>query len=113
MTSFSMNTQIDQEHDVLTLRVPGDLISTNAEAYRTEVARRMESGGGAGPDWKTFVVDLKAAHMVDSVGLNLIVTWIKWVRDRGGKMRVVCAGGNVLRTFKFTRLDKHVELVEG
>lgn len=108
-----MQAHIDQENDILTLRVAGDLLSTNAESYRSEVARRMEAGGSAGPDWKTFVVDLKAAHMVDSVGLNLIVTWIKWVRDRGGRMRVVCAGGNVLRTFKFTRLDRHVELVEG
>ena len=38
-----MKAQIDQDQDVLTLRVPGDLLSTNAETYRTEVARRMET----------------------------------------------------------------------
>jgi anti-anti-sigma factor len=111
-TPTDKHTQIDLDREVLTLRVPGDLISTNAETCRNDLAQRVEAIEAAGQEWKIFVADLTAANMVDSVGLNLIVSWIKWVRERGGLMRVAYSSGNVLRTFKFTRLDKHVELVE-
>jgi len=51
--------------------------------------------------------------MVDSVGLNLVVTVLKHVQKRGARMRVAYSALNVLRTFTFTRLDKHLELVKG
>jgi len=50
--------------------------------------------------------------MVDSVGLNLIVTLLKRVQQRGGRMQIAYSSPNIFRTFTFTRLDKHVELVK-
>ena len=50
--------------------------------------------------------------MVDSVGLNLIVTLLKRVSKSGARMQIAYSSPNVLRTLTFTRLDKHVELVK-
>jgi anti-anti-sigma regulatory factor len=51
--------------------------------------------------------------MVDSTGLNLLVSIIKTVSPRGAKVAAKIANANVHRTFLYTRLDKQmtIELV--
>ena len=107
-----MNTTLDLNEKSLIVRVPGDLTSTNAEALRNEVNPALEVPDGSSRKWDTFKVDLAAAKMVDSVGLNLIVTWLKRVQKHGAKMQILYSSQNVMRTFIFTRLDKHIELVK-
>lgn len=107
-----MTSNLDLENRLLTLCVPGDLISTNAEELRTELTRLLGTVEGAPSQWQTFRLDLARARMVDSVGLNLVVGLLKRLRKRGAKLQVAYASQNVLRTFTFTRLDKHVEMVK-
>jgi anti-anti-sigma factor len=103
---------LDLDSRSLTIRLPGDPTSTNAEGLRAELSDCLGLGQGAPQQWNTFVLDLAAAKMVDSAGLNLIVSLLKWVEKRGGKMRVACSAPAVLRAFTFTRLDRHLELVK-
>ena len=105
-----MNSNLDLEKKWLTLRVAGDLISTNAEALRGEIDELLKAESPAG--WNTFRLDLTTAQMVDSVGLNLVVNLLKRVQKREARMQVLYGHQNVLRTFIFTRLDKQVELVK-
>ena len=56
-------------------------------------------------------LDLSRATMVDSVGLNLIVSVIKHVKGRDGSVRFLIGNNNVERTFRFTRLDSQAEVV--
>ena len=107
-----MNPALDLNEESVTLRVPGDLISTNAGELRKEVSSLLETAGGAPRKWDTFILDLSAAKMVDSVGLNLVVSLFKRVQVRGAKMQVNYSSPNILRTFTFTRLDKLVKLVK-
>ena len=80
---------------------------------------RAELGVGAGlvvpaeetAPWKTVVLHLETATLVDSMGLNLIVKIYKAARLAGARVRVVCANPDVQRTLTFTRLDHQVELV--
>lgn len=95
-----------------TLRVPGDLISTSAEALRRQISGLLDASSAAPRSWTLFKLDLSAAKMVDSVGLNLVVTILKMVQKTGAKMQVLYSNPNVQRTFLFTRLDKHLELVK-
>jgi anti-anti-sigma factor len=106
------NLELNPHDRTLTLYVPGDLTSTNAESLRNEVKTTLEIPEGAPRAWDTFKVDLGAAKMVDSMGLNLIVAWYKRVQTLGGKMQVAYSTPNILRTFVFTRLDRHIELVK-
>lgn len=49
--------------------------------------------------------------MVDSMGLNLIVTLLKDMQQRGSRMQVAYSNPNALRTLAFTRLDRHIEML--
>jgi anti-anti-sigma factor len=90
----------------LALKVSGDLVSTNAEIFRKEVGGLLASADGAGRKWSLFSLDLTAAKMVDSVGLNLVVALLKRVQERGAKLQIAYTNPNVLRTFVFTRLEQ-------
>jgi anti-anti-sigma factor len=89
--------------------VTGDILSTNAESLKTQLAREL-----ARPDIAPaalFELSLVRARMVDSVGLNLLVWLIKQLRDRQGRLRILLSDPNVQRTFEFTRLDRQAEVV--
>ena len=107
-----MNCQSNPNSKCLTLRVPGDLISTNAEAIRNEADTLLAIPDNTPRQWEIFKLDLTDAKMIDSVGLNLVVTLVKRIQKCGAKMQVAYSNPNVLRTFNFTRLDKQVELVK-
>lgn len=96
----------------ITLRVEGDLLCTRVDAVRQEAANLLTDSAGAKAAWQIFKLDLTAAKMVDSAGLNLVVALLKRVLAKGGTMQVLYSNENVLRTFKFTRLDEHVQLVK-
>ncbi len=106
-----MNTKTLPEEHVLSLRVAGNLVSTNAPAVRAEAAELFKANTGAAQAWAIFRLDLTAAQMVDSAGLNLVVSLLKQTRARRAKMQILYTNANLLRTFVFTRLDQEVELV--
>ena len=108
-----MKTLLDPQTGNLVVTLDGDLVSTTAEPLRQEINQLLDTPAGQPVAWRIFRLDLSQAKMVDSVGLNFIVTILKSVQKQGGKMQVVYANQSVHRTFLFTRLDKHLELVNG
>jgi anti-anti-sigma factor len=107
-----MTSNLNPAEPVLTFRVSGDLISTSVEGLRKDAASFLDAADGPPPAWNILHLDLTAAKMVDSVGLNLVVALLKRAQKHGRRMRVTCGSANVVRTFAFTRLDQHVELVK-
>lgn len=103
-----MNTSLPaQAGPVITHVFCGDLLSTNAAAAQAELTRLM----AADERWRTIVLDLCAARIIDSVGLNLIVSIIRTTRPAGRSVRVVVSNRNVRRVLAFTRIDQHAEIV--
>ncbi|MEY4916336.1 MAG: hypothetical protein RL616_249 [Verrucomicrobiota bacterium] len=107
-----MKTTLDEKNKLLTVWLSGDLTSTNADALRAKLTEVLEPTMGKPPGWQQLRLDLPAAKMVDSVGLNLVVTILRAVQKVGGKMSVRYRNPNVLRTFEFTRLVQHIEMVK-
>jgi anti-sigma B factor antagonist len=91
--------------------ISGDLTSTTAPAFRAEIEHKLASSSKDPAHLGMMEIDLKAARMVDSVGLNLLVSIIKQVKDRGGSVRIRIAHPNIQRILTFTRIDKHAEVV--
>lgn len=92
--------------------IPGDLLSTNAAALRSQLdAFLAVSQGGAG--WAVLELDLRRAAMVDSVGLNFLVSLHKRLAVDGKRLRVLILSESVRRILRFTRLDQYVEVAEG
>jgi anti-anti-sigma factor len=95
----------------LTLVFEGDVVSTNAGVLRQEAFAILESEVISRADWQTLHLDLRAANMIDSMGLNLLVSIIKFAKNRGSKVTGRVANTNVQRTIMFTRLDTQMELL--
>jgi anti-anti-sigma factor len=93
----------------LALSIRENLLSTNAAGFRERITRELDQAAAARPS--LVEVDLCGAKIVDSVGLNLIVMVIKRVQAWEGKVRLLVDDANVGRTFRFTRLDTHAEIV--
>lgn len=107
-----MNPKSNAENLLLTYRVGSDLVSTNAAAVHQEIRGLLRPSENESTKWNIFRLDLAGAKMVDSMGLNVVVSVLKEIQKRGARMQITYANPNVLRTFTFTRLDKHVELVK-
>jgi anti-anti-sigma factor len=107
-----MQHHFDANQKSLTVIVPGDVLSTNAEELRRGVFALLDSPEGSPTQCTVLTLDLTRAHMVDSVGLNLLVTFIRSMKERGGKVQALITSDNIERTFIFTRLNQMLELVK-
>lgn len=106
-----MKTQLDTANKIFHARVSGDLTSTNAGQVRTALADIINADNGKRADFDVLCLDLTEAKLLDSVGLNLVVTILRAVQRTGGRMQLRYKSPNVLRTLQFTRLNQHVELI--
>jgi anti-anti-sigma factor len=107
-----MKTTLNEAKKLLTVQLSGDLTSTNAGELREHLATVLNADTDKPAPWRTLRLELSGAKMVDSVGLNLVVTLLRAVQRLNGKLQVTYTNPNVLRTFQFTRLDKHIELIQ-
>lgn len=107
-----MKHHLDTASGTLTVSWPGDVLSSNVETLRKETQEILDSDLIRQGAWTVLKLDLSAAKMVDSAGLNLIVSLIKTTKARGSSVRAVVGSPNVYRTFIFTRLDKQLDLAQ-
>jgi len=64
--------------------------------------------------WNQFVLNLSSAKMIDSLGLNLILSIVKKVKLNQASIKILIANSTVYRTFLATRMDKiaEIEMIE-
>jgi len=106
-----INHTLKAADKTLELTFPGDLLSTNTDAARKEIFAIFESAPVKASGWTTLKLDLKATKMIDSVGLNLVVSLYKEAKKLNAKTTAVISNPNIQRTFLFTRLDTHIQVV--
>jgi len=104
-----MHPLYNPELKTLHVTIPGDILSTNAEALRRDIMAALNDSTQT--TLSVLELDLRAARMVDSAGLNLIVSLVRAASQRSCRTRALVENANVHRTFLFTRLDRYLELV--
>ncbi|HRE84138.1 MAG TPA: STAS domain-containing protein [Opitutaceae bacterium] len=104
-----MQPLYNPELKTLRVTIPGDVLSTNAETLRRDITAALNNS--APNTLNVLELDLRAARMVDSAGLNLIVSLVRAASQRSCRIRALVENTNVQRTFLFTRLDRYLELV--
>jgi len=102
--------ELDTFNKTLAITFNGDVLSTNSEELRAQVFGVLESDEVKNATWDVLSLDLTSAKMIDSTGLNLIISIIKTVKNRGAKVKASISSMNIHRTFLFTRLDTQLEL---
>jgi anti-anti-sigma factor len=106
-----MHYRIAPEQKTLTVTIPGDVLSTNLEELRTRMHTLIAPPPTGSDLWTTLVLDLSATKMIDSAGLNFLVSLVRTIGARGGKVSARALQPQILRAFKFTRLDQHITLL--
>ena len=107
-----MNHQLDTRTKTLNVSITGDILSTNAKALREELFQLLETPSLKNGDWLTLKLDLTSTNMIDSVGLNLLVTLVRAMKAGNRKIQAVVASPNIQRAFQFTRLDQQIEVLK-
>jgi anti-anti-sigma factor len=102
--------QLDLGSKALVITINDNILSTNEASLRQAIFGLFESPPIKSADWNRLVLDLTAVGMIDSVGLNLIVSISQTIKARGGKVTAKVVEGQVHRAFVFTRIDRQVEM---
>lgn len=106
-----MNYSIHADQSELFVQFDGDIISANVDDSRNELLSILEKDDVKEADWDTLVLDLKTANIIDSSGLNLLVTLNRHLQDEERRVKVFVASPHIYRTFVYVRLDKKMEVV--
>lgn len=90
-------------------QAPAEVTSTSESAFRVQLEHII---GSAPQGWSVLQIDLHSTRMIDSKGLNLLVSIVKRLRGDGRGVRLVSPQPAVRRILAFTRLDRHAEVVD-
>ena len=105
-----MKHSINKLDQSLNVEVDGDILSTTQEKLRQSLMSLLGSAEITSANWNVLKLDLTRTAMIDSAGLNLLVSLIKLVKDRGARVAATISSTSVQRTFLFTRLDRQMEI---
>lgn len=92
---------------VQTYKADGDIVSTNAKLHWERIEACLQTTQNN----QLLELDLRAASMVDSVGLNVLVKTIKVAETKRVKVRFLIGSPSLKRICTFTRLDQKAEIV--
>jgi anti-anti-sigma factor len=95
----------------LHLTFAGDLLSTNFDAISSEISEILGDPEIQAAEWNLLVLDLRSARLIDSMGLNLMVSLVKQVSPRQAKIKTLISSPTIQRTLVFARLEKYMEIV--
>jgi anti-anti-sigma factor len=110
MQTTNASTVAGADRKTISFRFPGDILSTTAEDLRGELDQVLRTPAALAGAFQYFEADLRAARMVDSVGLNLLVWLWRVVTARGGRLRLRITSPEIERTFRFTRLTERADV---
>jgi anti-sigma B factor antagonist len=99
--------RIDEERhgpDTVLLAIHGDADLHVADELGGRVSQVIDDGASA------VVVDLSGVTFLDSMALGILLTGLRRLRARGGRLRVVAPRGEIRRIFEITLLDRVFEL---
>jgi anti-sigma B factor antagonist len=86
--------------------VSGEIHVSTAPRFRHALEAIIERGDG----W--LVLDLTAVEFIDSTGLSVLLSSLRQLGQRGGRMALVCRNPTVLRLFEITSLDTTFDIFD-
>lgn len=103
------NTSPSSGNASISCVAPGEITSTNESAFRAQIDQLIAA---APAGWRVLMIDLQATRMIDSKGLNLLVSVVKRLRAENRGVQLVGPQPAVRRIIAFTRLDRHAAVVD-
>jgi anti-anti-sigma factor len=84
----------------------GDLLSTTVEAVKPELLGLFEKTPVA-----DVHLDLTACQIIDSAGLNLVVSAIRLAREHEARIEITVSREQIRRIFMASRIDQHAKVI--
>lgn len=85
----------------MAVAVHGELDAYTAPTLGERLSDLIECQGNM-----SVVVDLRSTTFIDSSGLSALVAAHKWLRERGGELRLSGPGRSTVRLLEITGLDR-------
>ena len=95
----------------ITLVISGNVLSTNVQAIKERVLEVVNKNESDNPCWKNLHLDVRAAQMIDSTGLNFLVAVARHVKKRGVELKITVSSANIAKSFSFIRLDRQAQVI--
>lgn len=102
---MSLAIELEVKHNVLCIRLTGELDHHTAEELRQKVTDTIESN-----EINHIVLNLKKLTFMDSSGLGVILGRYKHIKSLGGEMVVCSISPAVKRLFDMSGLFKIIRL---
>lgn len=101
----SLTIELEVKHDILLVRLRGELDHHTAEELRTKLTETIEN-----QKIMHIVLNLENLAFMDSSGLGVILGRYKQINNHGGKMVVCSISPAVKRLFEMSGLFKIIRL---
>jgi anti-sigma B factor antagonist len=102
-----MSVTTEKRGDTVVVGVGSRLIVGNRKELKQAVLDELERGE------QEFVIDFSETSYIDSSGLGVLVTLLKRVRERRGKLRLANLNDDLRQVFELTKLDSIFPLGDG
>ncbi len=86
------------------IHVKGEIHVTTAQ----EFAQRLDEA--ISQDTPAIVLDMTGVEFIDSTGLSVLLTGLRSITLRGGRLALAISNPTVLRLFEITRLDSTFDI---
>lgn len=106
MSNSAITQNCDQDRN-LTLCIQGDVLSTTAPQFAEEINDILVTQS----DFQKLTLDLNAANMIDSMGLNMLIGFAKKMQSMSKPLKVYISSPSVKRIFSFSKIDSIIEVV--
>ncbi|HHV71846.1 MAG TPA: STAS domain-containing protein [Clostridia bacterium] len=104
-----MNVEITEkrrENGLLSIFLEGEITYVNSNGVKNQIRSLMDE------EIKMLVLDLGGVPFMDSAGIGVIVSLLKEMHVRGGKIALAGIQPNVGKVFWITKLDKVLPIYE-
>ena len=101
--------ELDEERSdagVTVVNVSGEIHVSTAPSFREQLNAVIENGG------TELVLDLSGVEFIDSTGLSVLLSGLRLVGQRHGRLALVCTNPTVMRLFEITSLDATFDIFD-
>jgi anti-sigma B factor antagonist len=102
---MELDIRVEREGDTCAVTVSGEVDVYTSPALKARLVEAIEEG------CPRLVISLDGVGFIDSSGLGVLVGALRRMKERGGDLRIVCSGEQVLKIFRITGLDKVFHIV--
>ena len=106
-----MKYELNSSNQILKLKISSDITTSNVDEIRLDTLDIINSDQVAKENWNFVDIDLLNANVIDSSGLNFLVTLNRHVNKIGKKVRIFISSPHIHRTFVYVRIDKKMEII--